>query len=96
MACTQHYCVRMHHNFLDNAVSYPDLRSLLHSYVRFTLALQMFFNMHVYTCAVLDLDDSYMRASYRPYWTSLTGYGDNLRAHFVHTISLSSKLGQLP
>ena len=86
----------MHRSFLDTAVIYPDMRNLLQSYVKFTLALHMFFNMHLCIRVVLDLDDSYMCASYQPYWTSLTGYGDNLHEHFVHTISPSSKLGQLP
>ena len=86
----------MRHSVLDPAVNYPDVRSLLHSYAKFTLALQMFFNMHVYACVVLDLDDNYTRTSHQPYWASLTGHGDSLREHFAHTISLSSKLGQLP
>ena len=47
LTCMQHYCMRMHRNFLDTAVNYPDVRSLLHSYVKFASALQMFFNMHV-------------------------------------------------
>ena len=96
LTCTQHYCIRMHHHLLDTAVSYPDVRSLLHSYVKLTFALQMFFSMHVYTCIVLDLNDNFTYASYQRYWTSLNGHDASFSEHFVHTNSLFSKLGQLP